>query len=280
MSQEQSNPLAKHFRQPAIYLELPSKGKFYPEGSLELAVTGTIPVFPMTVKDELTLKTPDALLNGEGIVNVIKSCCPNIKNPWDIPAPDLDAVFIAIRLASYGQGMDITTTCPHCNHFNEHTIDLNVLLDKLEPCDYSETLTVDNLVISFKPQTYKDINSANVVSFEQKKLINNILDADISDDEKKKMFDASFNKITELTVKMLISGIASIQTENVTVSNASQISEFLDNCSRQTYKEIKDTIEKMAKKNSVAPAVLVCDNEECQKEYTAPLTFDQANFFD
>lgn len=279
MTQQQSNPLAKHFRQPAIYLSLPSKGKFYAEGTLDLAVTGTIPVFPMTVKDELTLKTPDALMNGEGVINVIKSCCPSIKDPWSIPAPDLDAIFIAIRLASYGQGMDITTSCPHCEAHNEHTVDLNVLLNNYTPCDYSETLTVDDLVVSFKPQLYKNINDSNIVNFEQKKLISNIVDADIPDEEKRALFDTSFARITDLNVSMVISSIASITTSTEVVTDVGMIKEFLDNCSRQAYKAIKDKIEELAKKNTVAPVNLKCEDEDCLKEYTAPLTFDQSNFF-
>jgi hypothetical protein len=71
-----SNPLAKHFRQPAIYLRLPSQGQYWPENAITLPVTGELPVYPMTTKDEITLRTPDALINGTGVVSVIESCIP------------------------------------------------------------------------------------------------------------------------------------------------------------------------------------------------------------
>jgi hypothetical protein len=61
----------------------------------------------MTTKDEITLKTPDALLNGQGVVNVIESCCPAIKDAWAMPSIDVDATLIAIRIASYGNQMDL-----------------------------------------------------------------------------------------------------------------------------------------------------------------------------
>ena len=275
MSQQPVNPLAKHFRQPAIYLKLPSKGKFYAEGSLDLSITGEIPVFPMTVKDELTLKTPDALMNGEGMANVIKSCCPNIKDPWEIPTPDLDAIFIAIRLASYGQGMDITTSCPHCKSTNEYTIDLNALLSNLSPSNYVDTLSIDSLEFTFKPQKYRNVNKINILSFEQKKLVNNILDATIPDDEKRKLFEESFAKLTAMNVEMIVDSIATIVVDGITVSDSDMIVDFLNNCSRQDYKKIKEKIESLASKNTVPPTQLVCENEECQKPYTAPLTFDQ-----
>ena len=44
----ENNPLQKYFRQPAIYVKLPSDGKFYPEGTLEMPVNKEIPIYPMT----------------------------------------------------------------------------------------------------------------------------------------------------------------------------------------------------------------------------------------
>jgi hypothetical protein len=273
------NPLAKHFRQPAIYLKLPSQGRFYPPDGIELSMTGDIPIFPMTVKDELTLKTPDALMNGQGMADVIGSCCPSIRDPWTIPAVDLDAIFIAIRLASYGQGMDITSSCPHCNESNEYVINLNTLLENLTPANYTEGLNIDGLVIKFKPQSYKDINKLNLASFEQRKLIANVTDADIPDDEKRRLFDESFKKITDLNIGVIVDSIESIFVDQSLVTDVEMIKEFLDNCGRQTYQAIKDRIQALAEKNSPPPAEVTCANEDCGKEYQTPLVFDQSNFF-
>lgn len=274
-----TNPLAKHFRQPAIYLKLPSQGKYYPQGGIDLSIAGDIPVYPMTVKDELTLKTPDALMNGAGMIEVLRSCCPSIRDPWSIPSVDLDAIFIAIRLASYGSNMDITTSCPHCNTSNEHTINLNSLLENLNTASYSESLTVDGLVVKFKPQLYKDVNKLNISAFEQQKLISNIVSAEIDDEEKKRLFDESFRKITELNVGVIIDSIESIFVDGTLVSDQAMIKEFLDNCSRQTYQAIKDQIQKLAEKNAVQPIDVTCAEEDCGKSYKTPLEFDTSNFF-
>ena len=275
-----NNPLAKHFRQPAIYLKLPSQGRYYPPNGIELSVTGEIPVYPMTVKDELSMKTPDALLNGESMASLIRSCCPNIQDPWSIPAIDLDDIFIAIRLASYGHSMDVTSTCPHCENVNEYAVNLDSLLQNLAPADYSESLSVEGLVVKFRPQAYKDINKTNLATFEQRKLVNNITDADIPDEEKQRLFEESFKKITELNVSIIIDSIESIFVDQTLVTDPAMIKEFLDNCSRLTYKSIKDKIQELAKKNSVAAVDVVCTNEECNKPYQTPLVFDQSNFFD
>lgn len=278
MEKATNNPLFKHFRQPAIYLKLPSQGRFYPNGTLDLSVTNDIPVFPMTVKDEITLKTPDALMNGAGMAEVIKSCCPSIKDPWVIPAVDLDAIFVAIRLASYGTNMDVNTSCPHCDEQNEHTVNLTNILENIHPSDYTDQPVINGLIFKFKPQTYNDVNKTNIATFEERRLIANIVDSDLPDDEKKRLFDESFKKITDLNVELLISCIESITVEGKTVTDSSMLREFLDNCSRQDYTAIKDAVQSIIDKNKLGSVDLVCN--ECNGEYKTDLVFDQANFFE
>jgi hypothetical protein len=149
-----TNPLTKHFRQPIIYLKLPSEGRWYPEGTLDLPVTGEIPIFAMTARDEITMKTPDALMNGASTAHVIESCCPSIKDAWKMPAVDLDPLLIAIRLATYGKEMEFTTVCPHCGTKNEKVLDLSVLLGKITPQNWSQPITIDGLQIQLRPQSY------------------------------------------------------------------------------------------------------------------------------
>ena len=95
-----NNPLRQYFRQPAIYIKLPSQGKYYPPGTLNSSVTGEYPVYPMTAIDEITYRTPDAMFNGQATVNVIQSCVPDIKDAWQMQAIDMDTVLVAIRIAS------------------------------------------------------------------------------------------------------------------------------------------------------------------------------------
>jgi hypothetical protein len=80
----------------------------------------------MTAKDELAFKTPDALLNGQAMVDVIQSCFPNIKNAWVAPMVDLDTIMIAIRLATYGEKMPFTHKVPGTDEEVEYEIDLRM----------------------------------------------------------------------------------------------------------------------------------------------------------
>jgi hypothetical protein len=280
MANPANNPLSGHFRQPAIYLKLPSRGHFYPNNTIDLPVTGDIPVYPMTVRDELIMKTPDALMNGEGIINLIKSCCPSIRDPWRMPAVDLDPVFIAIRLASYGKGMDINCTCAHCKVQDEYTVDLTRVLDGLETADYSSPVTIDRLQFHFRPQTYQDINQAGLITYEEQRLVDSvILNETLTQEEKTAQFNASFEKLRQMNIDSVVASIDSIETETgVVVKDRAQITEFLDQCSRQVYNQIKDHIQSLVDIFKVQPLKIVCNS--CQKEFENTLTFNQSNFFE
>ena len=274
-----NNPLAKHFRQPAIYLKLPSGGRFYPEGTLEMNVTGEIPVFPMTVKDELLLKTPDALMNGSSIAGMISSCCPAIKDPWNMPLIDLDPVLIAIRLTSYVECMVMFITCSHCSTENKHTIDLRLVLDSLKPLDnYDQKNFLNGLIFDIQPQTFREINTAGQIAFEQQKLVSAIENSELTAEEKRAQFESSFSKLTDLNINTLVSSIKSITTEDGTVVKEKElIKDFLSHTDRKTYETLRDMITEIVKANALDPMPVTCN--ECKKEYKITLDFNQSNFF-
>ena len=276
-----TNPLAKHFRQPALYLKLPSEGKFYPEGTIDLTATGTVAVYPMTVKDELALKTPDALLNGQAVIDVIKSCCPAIKDPWEIPAVDMDPIFIAIRLASYGKGMEFKSTCPHCKETEEYVIDLNQVLDSIVRADYHQTYEFEGLTFRFKPQTYRNVNKSGMITFEQEKLIQNVVHSEVlTEEQKMEEFKKGFDKIRQINIDTVVDSIDTVTTEDGTVvSDKEMLNEFLNSCSRQVYDGIKKTSQELVDIYKIQPITLICENEECGKEFKTSLTFDHSNFF-
>lgn len=279
MATPNSNPLAKHFRQPSIYIKLPSAGKFYPVDSIELGVTGEIPVYPMTVQDEITIRTPDALMNGESIVKLIKSCCPSIKDPYDIPIIDLDTILIAIRIASYTQEIDIESKCTNCTHENSHSVDLRNVLDSIGTIGgYDKSHIIDQLSIKLQPQKFKEINLASMIAFEQQKLISNMQDADSTPEEKKEFFNASFKKLTDLNVATLAHNIESITTEDgIVVTDQDLINEFLLQTNRTVYDQIKKLINSTIDNNKLKPMTVMC--EECNTSYTVEIDFNQSNFF-
>jgi len=137
----ENNPLGKYYRQPQIYISLPSKGRYYPPEVFTPTETGEIPVLPMTAKDEMAFKTPDAMMNGQATVDVIKSCVPNFKDPWKMTNYDTDTVLLAIRIATYGETMDINYTVPVSNESKTTTLNIPSLLESLKNVDVRDEAT-------------------------------------------------------------------------------------------------------------------------------------------
>ena len=178
-----NNPLSQYFRQPSIYLKLPSQGRYYPDGTLNMPENGEVPVYPMTAIDEITQRTPDALFNGSAVATVIKSCVPNIIDPWAIPAVDIDSILVAIRIASYGHSMDVETTCPHCQNEEAYGLDLRTVLEQMKSPNYNEPVIAGDIEIYFRPMNYKNLNDNNLKQFEEQKLLQVIPSTELQDSE-------------------------------------------------------------------------------------------------
>lgn len=281
VSEPTTNPLAKFFRQPAIYIKLPSNGRFWEEGSLDLPVTGEIGVYPMTTRDELTLKTPDALLNGQGIVDVIHSCVPAIKDAWKMPSIDVDAVLIGIRIASYGEFMEVSSKCPHCEDENEYEIDLKPVLSGITVPDYQQSIPYKTMKIKLKPQQYFAVNQGNRTRFEEERLANILANVEGADPEAKaKLLSESMSRLLEVGLEMVSESVDYIEIDDGTrISNKLHIIEFFNNAESSVVQAIQDQLLQFLELSRVKPVSVQCGNGECAKPFDLSIEFDYANFF-
>ena len=272
-----NNPLTQYFRQPSIYIKLPSQGQNYPTGTLNIPANGELPVYPMTAIDEITYRTPDALFNGQATVNVIQSCVPGIIDGWAIPSIDLDTILIAIRIASYGHNMEFGTTCPACGDISDRSVDLRTVLDVLSAADYNTTIKSGDLEIYFKPLTYKNLHDNNKLQFEQQKLLQMMPDDTVSDNDKMTALTAAFKKLTEITVQSLALSIVTIKTPGALVNEFEYINDFLKNCDRVLFNQIRDHVVKLREQSEMQPLKMTCP--ACQHEYEQAITLDMSSFF-
>ena len=277
MSQN-SNPLKQYFRQPAIYVQLPSKGTYWPEGSLTPTANGELPVMPMTAIDEITYRTPDALFNGQAVVSVIQSCMPNVKDAWNAPVIDINAILVAIRIASYGHELEINTGCPNCNHQEEYSLDLRTVLDQLGAPDFSKTVKHGDLEITFQPITYKRQHETNQEQFAEQRAVATIPSSNLSDEEKMHALTDALKRITELTISALKWSIGSIRTPQAIVTEPEYIEEFLNNCDRSLFTQIRDRVVELRIVSELRPLKIKCSN--CTHEYEQAFTLDMASFFE
>ena len=282
---ENTNPLQKYYRQPAIYIKLPSGGRYYPKNVFTPTETGDIPILPMTVKDELAFKTPDAMINGQSTVDVIKSCVPNLLDPWQMVNYDTDAVLLAIRIATYGETMDINYRVPGTEDEQTHTINLPALLEDLGRVEIKdETTTSKGFKVEMQPLSYKTLTKIQIARFEQQKMYGTIDNSTMSDEAKQSAFAKSFETLNMVNFSLLVDSIKSITTpEGNTVIDRAQIIEFCNNADATTVTEIQDKLSELRVQAQIPPLRIKATEDQIKKgaptSFEVPVTFDNSNFF-
>jgi len=278
------NPLASYMRQPKIYVALPSNGNYWPPGSIVMPENGELPVYSMTAKDELLFKTPDALMNGQAVVDVIQSCMPNIKNAWDCPSLDMDTILIAIRLATYGEKMSLKHNIPVINEEVDYDLDLKVLLAKQQQNKWIEQIVIDpNFIIFVQPLTYKHMTKTSIKTFETNRILNMVQDDSISEERKLEIFNESFTSLTQVTVDLITESIYKIVTADSEVTDKKFISEFIANSDKVIFQKIQEHLSNLRSNNEIKPLEFTTTPEQQElgapPTYTMPVSFNNSDFF-
>jgi hypothetical protein len=259
-----SNPLVSYMRQPKIFIRLPSGGRWWKDGSLSLPENGEIPVYSMTAKDELMLKVPDA---------------------WDIPSIDVDYILIAIRLATFGEQMKTPINVSN-DYELEHVVDLRSVMDYISNNFKWDPIipVTEDLTVFVKPLTYKDITNAALQTFETQKLLQIANDESMSEDDKVKLFQESFAKLTQATVGIVESSVFKVDSSNGSTDNPLHIKEFVQNVDRDVFNTIQSHLENLKIQNTLAP-IRVTVTEDMKASGVSgdvievPLVFDASSFF-
>jgi hypothetical protein len=271
-----NNPLKQYFRRPAVYIKLPSGGKYYPPGVIDMPENGELPIYPMTAIDEITTKTPDALFNGTAMAELMKSCIPNIKDPWQINSMDLDAILIGIRAAANGSELEIESTCPSCNDYAKYGINLVNMLGQMEAGNYEAEMQINDLSIKFRPLNYKEMNEASLGQFEIQRAFA-MLDQETDEEVRKEKGQEALRNVTELTIRLLTGTIEYIQTPTIRVTEKEFINDFLHNCDKNMYIAIRDYNAELKATTEIKPLKIKCIH--CKHEYDQPFTLNTSDFF-
>lgn len=268
-----NNPLQKYFRQPKIYMSLPSKGLFYPPGVLQ-GDYNNMPVFSMTGMDEIMMKTPDALFNGEATVSVIQSCCPYIKDARQMPSIDVDAVLAAIRIATYGETMNLYKVCEHCGAENDYEFKIADLIDFYNSLKFDNKIQVKELTLTIRPLTYQELGEFNTENFKIRKMM---MQLDKDENADPKLVEELFSKMADMQFSVLVNSIETVQAPEGIVTDENFIAEWVANSEKDLYDAIKTALEKNKEAWTMPAHRAQC--AECQKENEFDITLDQSNFF-
>ena len=270
-----TNPLQRYYRQPKIYISLPSKGLYYDEGAFH-GDYNNVPIFGMNGMDEIMYKTPDALFTGEATTKVIESCCPFIKDASRMPTLDVDSIVTAIRIATFGEMLTVNHICPNCANEDSFEIDLKVFLDYFSSLTFDNKIQVGDLLVTLKPLSYQELTEVNIENFKLQKMLRQVQDMANEEDQQKQV-DLVYKNLADIQTQLFIKSIESVQIPEGVVDQVDFISDWVKNSDRILYEKIKEKLESNKNKWQTPPQPVKCS--ACGTEDTVTVNLDQSNFF-
>jgi hypothetical protein len=210
---------------------------------------------------------------------------PNFKNAWKMVNFDTDAVLLAIRIATYGETMDVNYKVPVTNEDMTHTANLPALLEELGKINIvDEATTKTGFTVKLAPLDYQSLSQIQTAQFEQQKIYATVSNSALSEKDKSTQFVKSFKVLNNINFSMLVDSITEITTpEGTTVVDKGQIKDFCDNCDAKVINEIQDELAIIRSQAQIKPIKLQSTEEQIKKgaptSYEVPVTFDSSNFF-
>lgn len=270
-----SNPLQQHFRQPKIYVKLPSGGIFNKIGTLQGDVTN-MPVYGMTGMDEIIMKTPDALLSGESTSRVVQSCCPYVKDAWEVTTLDMPMLIAAVRIATYGNELPISHKCPSCKTENDYDMDLGKIIEFYSKCKFDSQIKMEGITVNLQPLTYRQSTDFGLKNFQLQQKLTQV-DAIADPEAQQKVVNQLFEELAVAQNDIYIASVESVEVSGGVVTNKEHIAEWLKNCDTAVFDAIKKKNEENRNIWATPKTAVKCDS--CGHDSTVTVELDQSNFF-
>ena len=209
---------------PIETIDLPSGGKFYPEG--HPLRSGKIDIKYMTAKEEDILTSTNLIKKGTVLDKLMESLIvtKGVK-PDDMLTGDLNAVMIAARILAYGKDYPVELLCNSCGEKFQHVIDLTALetvsaSDLSENGEYKATLPT-GVNVTFKLLTRGDERA---------------IEAEV---EAMKKFNNSVEGYSSVRLKYMITSVNGNTDKRV-------VREFAENMIIRDARALRDAVRKVA----------------------------------
>jgi hypothetical protein len=275
-----NNPLKQYFRTAELYTTLPSGTHYYTDAVVSFNDDGEVGVSPMTAKDEVVLKNPDALLNGQAISQVIKSCVPDVKKPNELLAVDVEALMVAIRHASYGDEIELDADCPKCKHSNHFALGVEQTLSSMKKLDSEyKIVTKGGLTIYIRPSTYHEVIKGYKAQFENYKIAKVLKDDTLPESERITAYSTAFTKLSEINAELVCDSIVKVVINETKdeVTEREHLIEFIQEMDQKVFKTISDNLSDINSCGVQKEFDATC--EKCGHKWKTEIDLNPVNFF-
>lgn len=272
------DPLAKYYRMPGVHVQLPTNGVFMPKGSIEFTMNDDIPVYPMRAADELLLKSPDSLMSGYAVEQLIKSCVPAIKAPRLISSPDLDVLLLAIRAATYGEMLTVNPVCPTCGKATETHVNLSRIIASSKPIPPENAVRLSDEVVAYlRPYNMDNATRIGMASYEETRKVQATEEAE--EKVRTTQINDSMQRIVGMSMDVLADCVLRVVVAEGEVYDPQSIHKFILNVSKAWIDKLNDKMDEINSLGIDKHYPVVCTNTECKHEWQAEIEFNPSTFF-
>jgi hypothetical protein len=180
-----------NFAVPTEIVDLPSRGRFYPEGN-PLFGKESVEIRFMTARDEDILTSPTLLKKGIAIDRLLQSVIVDQNiDAKDLLVGDRNALMYAIRITGYGSQYEAKAICNECGEENDVTFDLSKYTEGYKETTDNEDITVNSdgtftvdlptTKISVQVKFMTGHDEERLTKSSQMKLKNNLPDSQLTD---------------------------------------------------------------------------------------------------
>jgi len=258
------------FPNPTILVDLPSKGKSYPEGH-PLNNKTYVEIKEMTAKEEDILTNKSYIRKGLLIEKLVESLLVDKSIPVStLLVGDKNAIMVAARISAYGANYDVTVNCSSCGSKNILSIDLTEAKLKTTPEDLKQAIpevsSITQLengnILLLLPKTNWIVECKMMTGVDERKILGII-------EQKKNKNDNSSELAISEQLKLIIVSINSVFDEEM-INNAVDVMPAYDaKILRNTYQRVIP--------NMVIEKHYVCSS--CAEEQDLEVPFTQEFFW-
>ena len=244
---------------PTEFVELPSQGKFYPEGH-PLHQQDSLEIRQMTAKEEDMLTSRTLLKKGVALDRVIENLIVDKRiDPDSLLTGDRNAIIVATRVSGYGNEYTTQVNCPGCGETQEYSFDLNKT-NIYSGTEGGEIEFTDNKNGTFNiilPKTQVEVTFRLLTGLDEKRLLSGV-----EADRKQKIHERSVTRQI-VNIVTAVNGVSSAEAINYLADNIPSID------SRQLRLAYK-----LAAPNVDLTQAFECSECDFESDLEVPLTAD------
>ena len=277
-----NNPLQQYFKVPKLYVKLPSQYQFYDPADVDMSANQEVAVYALSARDQILLKTPDALLNGETLIQIMSNCVPGIRHVQQLVEPDINTLLLAIKIATQGNKAEWNVSCPNCQKEQTFEINLTEIIEQQSFMEEDPSVSLnDNLIVKVKPFNFEQRNLTLINEIEESQAVKLMQeDQTLNTEQQAKQIAQIVSNMTDRLFQLVAKSVLSVtivQTGQV-VTDPQHIQEFVMNLTKYQADAITEKVKDLNRTGISPNQKFVCSS--CNHAWDHDLDFDPLSFFE